>query len=725
MKRIFNTYILSFLAICLLLSCMLTFLNSCKKDDESSVIDSGKDPLQPASDITTTIAGIVLDENGIPLTNVQVEIHGKTITTNTDGNFILPNISVPGNRCVISCTKAGYFTSLRAELPIKDKVTSTRIRMMSSTTTHTINAATGGKASLANGSVVDIPANSLVTPSGSSYSGQVSMSVRYMDPTVPGFGEFVPGGDLLARRTDESTTMLYSYGILRVKLTGSSGENLQITPGKNALLTMDIADEQLSTAPTTIPLWYFDEETGAWQEDGVATKQGDTYIGTVSHFTDWNCDDPKETATIIGQLVDCQNKPMYGNVQFGQTSSEIEASTQSDGSKQGNFSQRVPADIPTMVIIYRPFLVNPNPADIKGSAMLLVPVPPLKPGQVYDVGTLQPFPCPNTAEGTFKTKSGDQVEQVSFKVVDGGPNEGISGGIQNVYNLGQIFSISAFPAKATFSMTARTTSGITTTKLFQTTAAGETVDLGEIDLTGNVSLITVSGIISCQDTPVSGASVKAEWASGSTTVATNTSGVYGFSVPANQAVVLTITHTQGIITKNFQTPAGGSHQVGVTDICAPTATAGENSFTINGDIYSNALKVITVQPFPTSYASFDRDKNLTTVAVISNPDTLGFSLVFQGKPIGQTTQTTATGGRIWRKSGNKTINYYAGMGIGDASTTAHITVTKYDTVNGLVVGTFSGTYIGDNGKTITITNGKFSVIRNKDFSINECQGVCL
>jgi hypothetical protein len=113
------------------------------------------------------------------------------------------------------------------------------------------------------------------------------------------------------------------------------------------------------------------------------------------------------------------------------------------------------------------------------------------------------------------------------------------------------------------------------------------------------------------------------------------------------------------------------------------------------------------------------------VAVLSNPDTLGFSLHFLGKSTGLAGKSSETGARVWRKSGTRTINYYAGLGIAPDGTTMDIMVTRYDAVKGLVEGTFSGTLTGDNGTTITITNGKFSTIRNNDFSFNECQGVCL
>jgi hypothetical protein len=39
-------------------------------------------------------------------------------------------------------------------------------------------------------------------------------------------------------------------------------------------------------------LWSLDDTTGLWKEEGTATRQGDEYVGSVSHFSFWNCDAP-------------------------------------------------------------------------------------------------------------------------------------------------------------------------------------------------------------------------------------------------------------------------------------------------------------------------------------------------------------------------------------------------------------------------------------------------
>jgi hypothetical protein len=164
--------------------------------------------------------------------------------------------------------------------------------LMSAASTHQIEANVGGTASLNNGSSVQIPANGVVRKDGSPYNGQVNVTLRHLDPSDVSFPAVVPGGDLAAQRTDNSGTILYSYGILRVLLRDGNGNDLQLANGKEATIITAISQKQSADAPATIPLWYFDEQKGLWKEEGEATRQGNQYIGKVKHFTDWNCDVP-------------------------------------------------------------------------------------------------------------------------------------------------------------------------------------------------------------------------------------------------------------------------------------------------------------------------------------------------------------------------------------------------------------------------------------------------
>lgn len=693
--------------LCAVLLGAITLLGSCKKDPEPTTGGQpgpeapapGADPLKPTASVSTTIAGTVSDEDGKPLKGARVTAGGQSALTTEEGHFRLEKVSVPGNRCVITAEKTGYFTSVTARVPAKDKQTRARLVLTSSDPTHTISSSAGGKATLDNGSEVQLPANGVVTAAGSPYSGPVNLSVHYQDPSSPGFAERVAGGDLLARRTDESTSILYSYGILRVKLTGSSGEDLQVAPGKTATLTIHIPASQAATAPAIIPLWYFDEEAGVWEEEGSATRQGDKYVGTVKHFTDWNADDPKESATIIGRVADCNGKSFAMSiVDVGQVSTFTEDA-------DGSFSQRVPVGVSI------PVTMSPYFATFRGT--VTVTVPPLSPGQVYDVGVLKSPNCPVQFTACLKTKSEDPARSVTFTT---------EAGSLETYPTEPCVKMN-LPDNTNFTLKITMRSGRTYTRTIRTGAGNSTLDLGEIDLTGVLVGAKVAGAVICGNSPVGGASVKLDWTGGTVTVATNSSGLFEATVTPNQAITYTITHAKGTKTGNVQSGDDGSAptNVGMVNLCTNAVTTGENSFVITGDVFKNTLKTL-VYAKDVSGANYDVDMvnpNLTVVGITDKSDSLRISLNFPGNKTGVMPQTDQTLALIQRKVGGRYINYFVSKDYPGSQ--INITVTRYDLVGGLVEGTYSGTFKGDGqaGKdlTITVTNGKFSAVRGPDLKL--------
>ncbi|HEX8531663.1 MAG TPA: hypothetical protein VF646_16640, partial [Cytophagales bacterium] len=551
-------------------------------------------------------------------------------------------------------------------------------------------------ATLDNGSAVQIPAGSLVTEAGSAYTGQVNMVVRYQDPSAADFGTTVAGGDMLAQRTDRSTSILYSYGILRVKMTGSSGEALQMAPGKTASLTIAIPASQRTTAPATIPLWYFDEAAGVWIEEGSAAKQGNQYVGTVKHFTDWNADDPKDRATIIGTLVDCDGKPlMLAPIEVGQKSIH-------SADRDGSFSETVPTGV-TIHVTVRPFM-----AAHPGKQIIVVP--PLSPGQVYNVGVIKAPDdfCTSQVKGRVKTKSGDHVSSITFSNANG---------VVDLYQPGTDFSV-LLPASTTLNMKIYTAQGAVFTKSFQTADSKTVTDLGEIDL--DQSPVAVTGLVTCGTAPVGGATVTFTYNDQTATATTDASGAFRATLPGNQSVLLKVTHAKGTATTAFQTASGATQTIPAINLCAPPATVGENSFVIDGDGFAKARQTLSYDQ-TASYAAYGmvlEDDDNTVVSIIEPSDAWKMTIMFTGKTTGTIGADQSATMAMHRKLGDGYQSYLAGNEVDES--TLSVKVTRYDAVGGLVEGTYSGTFVGvsPTGKKIqvTISEGKFSAIRLPDLT---------
>lgn len=278
-------------------------INSCSKD-ESTTLNGG------SSTMSATLAGMVMDESNVPLSGVTVTAYGLSTTTSQFGTFVFKNISVNKSRCLIQLMKDGYFNRAHAFIPSGNTVNYVTIVMVGNTATQNFSAAAGGLVTLPDNASVLFSPNSIVTSAGSAYTGTVSIAIKHLQPGAENFDSSIPGGDLIAKDKDNKEVVLYSYGMLGVQLTGSNGEALNLASGRTASLTMPIAAAQLVFAPETLPLWYFDETTALWKEEGHCNLVGNNYVGTVTHFSWWNCDYSGPSAKVKGRVVDINGIPM-------------------------------------------------------------------------------------------------------------------------------------------------------------------------------------------------------------------------------------------------------------------------------------------------------------------------------------------------------------------------------------------------------------------------------
>lgn len=447
-----KTLLQAFLSIFIL---SFLFYYGCKDNSTNPPVENGGET------VTATISGTVLDESNAPVTGAQVESAGQTTTTNSDGTFLFSGIQVPKNRFVVNVSKSGYFKGSCAGVPTANGTSSVKIFLMQKGTAQVIDASAGGEAVL-NGSKVVLSSNSVAASDGSVYNGSVNLSLGYLDPTSENFSNLVPGGDMQAQRTDNSQATLYSYGIIRVEMKGDGGQDLNLKSGSQSEITVEIPSSMSSNAPATIPLWHYDQSTGLWKEEGTATKQGDKYVGTVSHFSDWNCDVPEGTASVSGLVVDCNNQPVQGiTVHIGQ----VNVSTGADG----RFERRVPANTAFQVQV----LSNAN----FGLGSDPVSVPALTEGSTHDVGTLN-VDCPAYVKGAIKCGTDIKYGQVAISW-DGGYNVQYTdnnGNFNIATDIGKPAQLSVYTFDGSYASMDITTPSI----------RGNSIDLGTIQVCGQV-----------------------------------------------------------------------------------------------------------------------------------------------------------------------------------------------------------------------------------------------
>lgn len=355
MRRKIHSLTFMFMALLMMLmtfaSCskLQDLLNEGDDDDDD---DGGINPPELVEGRMEDIAlsGIVRDASGTPIEGVSIVSGSSAATTNTDGFFEFDQIqvvSVLNDRSVVRFSKAGYFDVVRSmdadddaadgaswEVVMckKENNDFTSIKTYSSSSDQTLQA---GEMK------IDMPQDGYkVDGTGASYTGKVKSEMVYLDPNNERFSEMMPGGDLAAVRSDNSSAQLVSYGMTDLNMYAENGDKLQLKDGSKAKLTFPIPAGMGENPPASIPLWSFNEKTGLWEEEGSAALQGNVYVGEVTHFSWVNLDYPEEQGTVYGYVKDDTGKVLPGvRLNIGQLLTSTV--TQSNG----YYSHEVPANI--------------------------------------------------------------------------------------------------------------------------------------------------------------------------------------------------------------------------------------------------------------------------------------------------------------------------------------------------------------------------------------------
>ncbi|WP_276483178.1 carboxypeptidase-like regulatory domain-containing protein [Paraflavitalea pollutisoli] len=291
--------------LCLIL---LAALYACTKSGSS-----GKGPGRPIEFVKASVTGRVTDENKQPVANAEVVTGSATVTTDGNGNFTLNNVYVDKHAAFVKVLKDGYFPGTKTLLTEAGGSSVVTIQLIKKTVAGSISGTTGGNISVPdNGGTIQFEGNSVVDPTGNKpYTGNVNVNAFFIDPSATNFADIMPGA-LRGITANNEQTGLQSFGMMAVELNGTGGEKLQLAPGKKATIHFPIPESLRSQAPATIPLWSFDEQSGLWKEEGAATRAGNEYVGTVSHFSFWNCDAPFPIVNFTVRVKDQQAQAMAG-----------------------------------------------------------------------------------------------------------------------------------------------------------------------------------------------------------------------------------------------------------------------------------------------------------------------------------------------------------------------------------------------------------------------------
>jgi hypothetical protein len=294
-----------------------------------------------------TLVGKVSDNStGTPVSGVTVTDGTVTSTTATDGTYTLANAAAASDKA-ISFSKVGYAAgskiatvtasgTTRVDVALLPVAYTTAIASQTSAQTLSVPSSSGQ---------VALPANGLVTASGSAPSGAITANLTPIDPSSN--PQLMPGN-----YTTSAGGIIESFGAMEVTFKDASGGSLNLASGKTATIRIPVAASAASP-PATMPAFYYNSSTGKWVQEGTLTLGGTApnqyYEGTVTHFTYWNADQVYNTTCITGKVVQSDGVTPQPNAKVEAQGSTYTGTSQAWTAADGTFTLQVKASSTVIV----------------------------------------------------------------------------------------------------------------------------------------------------------------------------------------------------------------------------------------------------------------------------------------------------------------------------------------------------------------------------------------
>jgi len=259
------------------------------------------------------VMGNVTDLANNPASSVKVSVGDQNSTTNEQGWFSISNVTA-GSKKLITFSKNGSVTTYKvADVQVgTSSFIETAIGNVGATAS--LNAATGGTATTLDNGSVTVGTNSLVNSQNSTFTGNAVVSITAFNSSDENQLNAFPG-EFQGTSAQNETSPIKSFGFMDVSVTDQNGQQLQLSPGKTAQVSIPV----LTVCVQMLQVWVHvlcgtSTRAGTWQEQGYGTYSPSLgcFVGNISHFSTWNYDILYPAAYVSGRVVDSNGNPVEG-----------------------------------------------------------------------------------------------------------------------------------------------------------------------------------------------------------------------------------------------------------------------------------------------------------------------------------------------------------------------------------------------------------------------------
>lgn len=331
------------------------------------------------TNVTSNITDVVIDCVDVPVINTKVKnfLTGESIdaaevtltrqdggatisesvTVNDDGVAAF-EVPLSAGRLIFSTDPDGFSAqTIIVETPETAETILADLFVQVIDFSTTFDNTAGQEVLVGTDSLLTIPANGFVDANGEQVVGNISMKLTVIDPSQS--IDLMPGEYLAQNPANNEITQIESFGALDMAFEDSAGNPVQLADDVTATIRIPVANRVSAEAPNSIPLYFFNKDTGFWVEEGSAdlmtlTSGEQAYEGTVPFLTTWNADRPTDTVQATGCVVDSIGQAVSG-VRIRSEGADYIGSSRATSDSRGDYSIPLRVDSSQFISAFRAF----------------------------------------------------------------------------------------------------------------------------------------------------------------------------------------------------------------------------------------------------------------------------------------------------------------------------------------------------------------------------------
>lgn len=274
---------------------ILAVILSCnKKDITHTVTPTDSSNQVPVNDdvkyVTTSVQGIVFKGFGERESGIVVTCGGKTTTTSKDGKFFLKDVRVNPNAAFIKAelnTSNSYLPTIHSFV-VND---TNAVQYVEFTAEYyfdgydpRFNAATGGTVHGPDlGPSTTFQPHQVLNTDGTFYNDEVTVHFHgYVQVSKPLDDNMEWNGLYRGITKQNKEVGLKNWYDLQLRMLDKTGQILHLDTSNGK--TISISTPIFKDIPDSLPVWYLDEKSGFWKEEGIAKHIGDSLVFRTQHM---------------------------------------------------------------------------------------------------------------------------------------------------------------------------------------------------------------------------------------------------------------------------------------------------------------------------------------------------------------------------------------------------------------------------------------------------------